>query len=204
MFELTGRGEIMAQELISGGDSQQFAYCAFYRCGEAAGKMVVWRRRRHPLEFGRASTYVESVDIPQSEELSERFLRAIDYYGLVELEYKLDPRDLQYKLLDVNARTWGYHSLGALAGVDFSYMLYSDQIGLPVAFGKGRPGLAWVRTTTDIPAAMKAILSGDTNVTSYFRSLKNCHVEAVFSPRDPLPGLAEMFLVPYLAIKKGF
>jgi D-aspartate ligase len=64
------------------------------------------------------------------EELSERFLRAIDYYGLVELEYKLDPRDSQYKLLDVNARTWGYHSLGAQAGVDFSYMLYSDQIGL--------------------------------------------------------------------------
>src|SRR5580698_3088308 len=98
--------------------------------------MVVRRRRQHPLQFGTASTYVETLDIPILEEYSERFFRAIDYYGLVELEYKLDPRDSQFKLLDVNARTWGYHSLGAQAGVDFSYMLYSDQVGLPVQVSK--------------------------------------------------------------------
>ena len=166
--------------------------------------MVARRRRQHPLEFGRASTYVETVDVPILEEFSERFLRAIDYYGLVELEYKLDPRDSQYKLLDVNARTWGYHSLGAEAGVDFSYMLYSDQVGLPVSISKGRPGVGWVRTTTDLPAALIAILNRDTSLGSYLRSLRNCNVEAVFSAQDPLPGLAEMALVQYLAIKRGF
>jgi predicted ATP-grasp superfamily ATP-dependent carboligase len=201
---LAGNGEIMVQELIPGGGSQQYSYCAFFRSGEAVGKMVVRRRRQHPLEFGRASTYVETLDIPLLEELSERFLRAIDYYGLVEVEYKLDPRDGQYKLLDVNARTWGYHSLGARAGVDFSYMLYEDQVGLPVAPKRGEPGLAWVRTTTDFPAAMVAILNGDTSVLGYLRSVKNCNVEAVFSLLDPGPGLAEVALIPYLAIKRGF
>jgi predicted ATP-grasp superfamily ATP-dependent carboligase len=201
---LAGQGEIMVQELIPGGGCQQFSYCAFFRNGEAVGKMMARRRRQHPIEFGRASTYVETVDIPILEDYSERFLRAIDYYGLVEIEYKLDPRDSQYKLLDVNARTWGYHSLGAKAGVDFSYMLYSDQVGLPVPFAKGRSGLAWVRTTTDFPAAMVAILSGDTSVKSYLRSMRDCNVEAVFSLADPLPGLAEVALIPYLAIKRGF
>jgi D-aspartate ligase len=201
---LAGNGEIMVQELIPGGGSQQFSYCAFFRDGQAVGKMVARRRRQHPLEFGRASTYVETVDLPILEELSERFLRAIDYYGLVEVEYKLDPRDSQYKLLDVNARTWGYHSLGHAAGVDFSYMLYSDQVGLPVSISKGRPGFSWVRTTTDIPAAMMAILSGDTSLSSYIGSLRDCNVEAVFSGADPLPGLAELALIPYLAIKRGF
>jgi D-aspartate ligase len=202
--ELAGNGEIMVQELIPGGGSQQFSYCAFFRDGEAVGKMVVRRTRQHPLQFGRASTYVETVDIPLLEELSERFLRAIDYYGLVELEYKLDPRDSRYKLLDVNARTWGYHSLGAKAGVDFSYMLYSDQVGLPVSICKGRPGVAWVRTTTDLPAAMIGILSGETDLKGYLRSLRDCNVEAVFSASDPLPGLAEVVLIPYLALKRGF
>ncbi len=202
--EIAGNGEIMVQELIPGGGSQQFAYCAFFRKGLAVGKMVVRRRRQHPLQFGRASTYVETVDVPILEDLSERFLRAIDYYGLVEVEYKLDPRDSQYKLLDVNARTWGYHSLGAQAGVDFSYMLYADQVGLPVSVRRGRAGMAWVRMTTDIPAAMMAILSGDTSMKSYLRSLKRCNVEAVFSAGDPLPGLAEVALFPYLAIKRGF
>lgn len=201
---LAGNGEIMVQELIPGGGSQQFSYCAFFRNGEAVGKMVARRTRQHPLQFGRASTYVETVDIPLLEELSERFLSSIDYYGLVELEYKLDPRDSQYKLLDVNARTWGYHSLGARAGVDFSYMLYADQIGLPVAVSKGRPGVAWVRTTTDLPAAMTAIMSGDTDWKNYIRSVRRCNVEAVFSASDPLPGLAEVALIPYLAIKRGF
>ncbi|MGA9684912.1 MAG: hypothetical protein WBQ74_24120 [Candidatus Sulfotelmatobacter sp.] len=196
--------EIMVQELIPGGGSQQFSYCAFFRDGEAVGKMVVRRRRQHPLQFGRASTYVETLNIPILEELSERFLRAIDYYGLVELEYKLDPRDSQYKLLDVNARTWGYHSLGAEAGVDFSYMLYADQIGLPVSVCKGRPGVGWVRTTTDLPAALIGILSGDTSLKGYLRSLRSCSAEAVFSLSDPVPGLAEVALIPYLAVKRGF
>ena len=201
---LAGNGEIMVQELIPGGGAQQFSYCAFFRDGEAVGKMVVCRRRQHPLEFGRASTYVESLDVPILEELSERFLRAINYYGLVEVEFKLDPRDSQFKLLDVNARTWGYHSLGPRAGVDFCHMLYSDQVGLPVPPRVGRHGISWVRSTTDLPAAIMSILSGDTSFRSYLRSIKNCNVEAVFSSSDPLPGLAEMALIPYLAIRRGF
>ena len=202
--ELVGPGEIMVQELIPGGGAQQFAYCAFFRDGEAIGKMVAQRWRQHPLQFGRASTYVETVDVPILEDLSDRFLRAINYYGLVELEYKLDLRDGHYKLLDVNARTWGYHSLGPRAGVDFSHMLYADQLGLSVARCKGQPGVGWMRTTTDLPAAFMALLARDLDVKSYLQSVKNCNVEAVFSHKDPLPGLAEVLLVPYLAIKRGF
>jgi len=202
--ELVGPGEVMVQELIPGGGTQQFAYCAFFHNGQAVGKMVAQRRRQHPLQFGRASTYVETVDIPLLEELSERFLRASNYYGLVELEYKLDPRDGQYKLLDVNARTWGYHTLGARAGVDFSYMLYADQVGLPVSSCKGKSGIGWMRMTTDLPAAFVALLAGDTDFRGYVRSLRNCNVEAVFSHDDPLPGLAEVLLVPYLALRRGF
>ena len=74
--------------------------------------MTVRRRRQHPSDFGRASTFVETIELPEIEEPSCRFLAAIGYYGLVELEYKRDPRDGVCKLLDVNARTWGYHSLG--------------------------------------------------------------------------------------------
>lgn len=202
--ELVNPGEIMVQEIIPGGGTQQFAYCAFFRNGQAVGKMVAQRRRQHPLQFGRASTYVQTVDVPILEEFSERFLRKIDYYGLVEVEYKLDPRDGQYKLLDVNARTWGYHSLGESAGVDFSYMQYADQLGIPLAACKAKPGVGWMRTTTDIPAALCALAAKDIDFRSYLRSLSTCSADAVFSLEDPLPGLAEIALIPYLAIKRGF
>lgn len=208
MFEaaskLVGPGEAMVQEVIPGGGTQQISYCAFFRNGQAVGKMVARRRRQHPLQFGRASTYVETIDAPIVEDLSERFLRSINYYGLVEVEYKLDPRDSQYKLLDVNARTWGYHSLGRHVGVDFSYMLYADQLGLPISPARAGAGLSWVRMMTDVPAAVMAIRGGDLDLRSYLRSVKNCNVEAVFSSKDPLPGLAELALIPYLMIKRGF
>ena len=202
--DLIGPGEAMVQEFIPGNGMQQFAFCAFFRDGKSVGKMTVRRRRQHPVQFGKSSTFVETTDIPVLEEYSERFLRACNYYGLVELEYKFDARDGQYKLLDVNARTWGYHSLGAPAGVDFSYMLYADQIGLDVAPCAAKSGFGWVRMTTDLPAATMAILAGDTDVRSYLRSMRNCHVEAVFSRRDPVPGIVEILMLPYLAYKKGF
>ncbi|MFZ0478272.1 MAG: ATP-grasp domain-containing protein [Terriglobales bacterium] len=203
-FDIVGPGEVMVQDVIPGGGSQQYSYCAFFRDGEAVGSMVARRRRQHPLQFGRASTFVETIDQPELVEVSERFLKAIDYYGLVELEYKLDPRDGMFRLLDVNARTWGYHSLGASAGVDFSYMLFADQMGLPVTPAKAKPGVAWMRTTTDIPTVILECLAGSLSPGGYLRSLGMCRTEAVFSMSDPLPGIAELVLIPYLAAKRGF
>jgi D-aspartate ligase len=197
-------GEVMIQELVPGGGEQQFAYCAFFKDGQALGSMVVRRSRQHPPEFGRASTYVETIDLPILEQLSERFLRAINYYGLVELEYKLDPRDGQYKLLDVNGRTWGYHTLGPGAGVDFPYMLFADQSGETVQPRRGRAGVRWIRLLTDFPTGLREIFARRQELGAYLRSLNTFDVEAVFSKSDPLPGLAELLLLPYLAVKRGF
>jgi len=201
---LVGPDEVMIQELIPGGGDRQFAFCAFFKQHQAIGSMVVRRSRQHPPEFGRASTFVETIELPLLEELSLRFLSAIDYYGLVEIEYKLDKRDGQYKLLDVNGRTWGYHSLGQGAGVDFPYMLFADMVGGPVSAQRGRAGVTWIRLITDMPTAVLEILRGRQSGWAYLRSIYNADVESVFDREDILPGLAELALFPYLAIKRGF
>jgi D-aspartate ligase len=201
---LVGPGEVMIQGMIPGDGRQQFAYCAFYKEGKALGSMVVRRTRQHPPEFGRSSTYVETIDLPEIEALSERFLRAVNYYGLVELEYKFDSRDQQYKLLDVNGRTWGYHTLGTGAGVDFPYMLFADQMGEVVDLIRGRAGVKWIRLVTDLPTGVIEILGGRQNLWAYLRTLTGFNVESVFSREDLLPGLAELLLIPYLAVRRGF
>jgi len=203
-ISLAGPREIIIQDLIPGDGSHQFAYCAFFKGGKAQGSMVARRRRQHPYEFGRASTYVETIDLPALENLSERFLERIKYYGLVEIEYKLDPRDGQFKLLDVNARTWGYHTLGASAGVDFPYLLYADQLGQPVGPTCGTAGKSWIRLLTDFPTGIMDVSSGRLSLRDYFKSLRNADTEAVFSWEDPIPGLVECALLPYLVLKKGF
>jgi predicted ATP-grasp superfamily ATP-dependent carboligase len=138
------------------------------------------------------------VDVPTIVDYSEQFLRQIDYYGLVELEYKLDGRDGQYKLLDVNARTWGYHSIGPPAGVDFPFLLFADQLGEEVDSAVARAGISWVRLTTDASAAVLELRRGRLRVRDYIRSLRKAAVEAVFAQDDPIPGLAELALIPYL------
>jgi D-aspartate ligase len=201
---IVGPGEVMVQEVIPGDGAHQFAYCAFFKGGEPIGTMVVQRRRQHPPEFGRASTFVRTVEVPLLETLSQRFLREIGYYGLVELEFKLDPRDGQFKLLDVNARTWGYHSLGSRAGVDFPYMVYADQVGQRVLPCRAAQGVRWIRLATDVPTAAVELVRGRLSARAYVRSVISANVEAVFSRHDPVPGLIECLLLPYLAVKRGF
>jgi predicted ATP-grasp superfamily ATP-dependent carboligase len=172
--------------------------------GAAIGSMEAQRWRQHPPEFGRAATFVQSIELPVVEEPTLKFLRAINYYGLAEIEYKLDSRDGKYKLLDVNARTWGFHALGSPAGVDFSYLLYADQVGDSVERCHGRPGVGWIRMVTDIPTSLGGICAGRLDLKVYLRSLKDFGIESVFSSRDILPSLAEIALIPYLAFKRGY
>jgi len=196
--------EIIIQDFIPGDGTCQTAFCAFFKEGDAIASLTACRRRQHPLELGRSSTYVETVDLPEIENYAQRFLRAIHYYGLVEVEFKRDPRDGQYRLLDVNGRTWGYHTIGRQAGLDFSHMLFSDQMNQPVEPRKGKAGIRWIRLLTDLPTGVVGMLRGQFGGRSYLRSLWDYDEEAVFSLEDPLPGLMEIALVPYLTMRRGF
>ncbi|MGC2465693.1 MAG: hypothetical protein WA517_10895 [Candidatus Acidiferrum sp.] len=196
--------EIMIQDVVPGGGNTQYAFCSLFKKGRSVATMVTCRRRQHPLEFGRSSTYVESVELPLLEKYSEEFLRAVDYYGLVELEYKYDARDGQYRLLDVNGRSWGYHTIGRSAGVDYPYILFEDQLDRPSEPVRGKSGIRWIRLVTDLPTGLIGIAQRKISLKSYLRSLWDFDEEAVFSGKDPIPGFAEIALIPYLAIRRGF
>jgi D-aspartate ligase len=196
--------EILIQEIIPGDGEYQFSYCAFFAHGEPHSTLVAKRMRQHPREFGRAASYVETVECPLIEELSKRFLKEIDYYGLVEIEFKQDPRDGKFKLLDVNARAWGFHILGSACGVDFPYLQFADQLGHEVAAGRAAPGIGWIRLITDLPVVLSDLVHRRTTLASYVQSLRAVRVESVFSKDDPLPSLAELVFLPYFVVKKYF
>jgi D-aspartate ligase len=197
-------GELMIQDLIPGGSGQQYGYGAFFKGGRAIGSMMTHNIRSHPLQLGRSSTFVETIDLPVIEQSALQFLRAIDYYGLVEIEFRLDPRDGQYKLLDVNARTWGYHSLGSAADVDFSSMLFKDQIGENVPPVRAQPGVTWIRLATDFPVGILSVLRRQLAPWTYLKSVTTFNIESVFAFEDPLPSVVEMAMIPYLFYKRGY
>jgi predicted ATP-grasp superfamily ATP-dependent carboligase len=201
---IAGPGEMMVQELLPGDGRHRLAFCAMVHDGRAVGSLVARRTRQFPPDFGRHSTFVETVDVPAIEHAAMRFLREIGYSGLVEVEFMLDERDGHPKLLDVNARTWGYHSIGAHAGVDFPWLLYAAQVGLPTETARGRSGVRWIRLVTDTPTALREVLRGRLGMRRYLRSLRGIDAEAAFSWDDPVPALAELLILPYVALARGY
>jgi D-aspartate ligase len=186
---------LMVQELIPGGGAEQLSYAAICDGGRPLAALTARRTRQYPMDFGRASTYVETVDLPEAAEPAQALLERIGYTGLVEVEFKRDPRDGSCKLLDVNPRVWGWHTLCARAGIDFTYLAWQLANGEAVPASTARSGVRWSRLSTDLPTAVKEIRRGRLSVRAYLRSLRGPREHAIFARDDPLPGLLELPLL---------
>ena len=197
-------GEILVQEEIPDVSHHLYSFCPLFKEKKVLAKIIAKRPRQHPMDFGQASTFAETVDIPVLEILGSRFLSAIDYYGLCEVEFIQDPRDRQFKFLEVNPRIWGWHTIAVRAGVNLPYLLYSDMVDKNVKNGYFAEGIKWMRLTTDIPTVVSEVLKGRMHLKDYVRSWKGEKEFAVFSMNDPLPFIGEFFLLPYLWRKRGF
>jgi D-aspartate ligase len=182
---------VMVQEFIPGGGKTQFSYAAACVGGQARAWLVARRTRQYPTDFGRASSFVETVDQPLIEGPSEQLIAALDYDGPIEIEFKLDLRDGRYKLLDVNARVWGWHTIGRRAGVDFPYLLWCAAQGQPVPELRGRTGVRWIRLATDLAAAASEVSRGELSAGAYVRCFRGPLEFAIFAPDDLAPALAE-------------
>jgi predicted ATP-grasp superfamily ATP-dependent carboligase len=183
---------LMIQEVVPGSGEEQLSYAALCDRGRPLASVAARRTRQYPPDFGRASTYVETIEAPEVAKLSERFLAEIEFDGLVEVEFKRDPRDGELKLLDVNPRVWGWHSLCQRAGVDFPYLAYKLARSEPVPRTHPQAGVRWLRLSTDLPTSLKEIVRGNLKVGPYLRTIFSPHESAIFARDDPRPALSEL------------
>jgi predicted ATP-grasp superfamily ATP-dependent carboligase len=184
--------EIMLQEVIPGGSRSQLAFAALAQQGRVLASITARRTRQQPMDFGRHSTYVETIAADDVAAAGRRVIEGMRYTGLVEVEFKRDARDGSLKLLDINPRAWGWHSVGARAGVDFPYLEWRMLHGEPVPEVHGRPGIRWVRMATDLPTVAGEILAGRMSIRGYLASLRGPLEHAMISRDDPLPGFADV------------
>ncbi len=189
---LVGSDAIIMQEWIPGSGEAQFSYAALCERGEPVASLVARRTRQHPIDFGRSSTFVETIEQREVEELACRFLKSIDYTGVVEVEFKHDRRDGRYKLLDVNGRFWTWNGLGERAGVDFPHLAWRQALGQRVAPVRARAGVAWMHGSRDILAAYQEIARGTLTVGGYLRSFRQPLAFATATLADPMPALVEL------------
>lgn len=200
---LVDPGALMIQELIPGRGESQFSYTALCQDGRVIASLTARRTRQIPMDFGRASTFVETVDDPTTSAASVRLIEALRYTGIVEVEFKRDHRDGKLKLLDINPRVWGWHSLCGPAGVDYPYLLWLLTIGEPIPATKAVTGVRWVRMSTDAPTAIREVLHGRLSFREYVRSIWPPVASAIYASDDPLPGVLEIPLLAYLLGKRA-
>jgi predicted ATP-grasp superfamily ATP-dependent carboligase len=123
------------QEYIPGPSSAHVFVDGFVdREGHVCATFARRRVRMFPPDFGNSTL---TVSIAPSEVRSAvdhltRLLEGIGYRGIFSAEFKLDSRDHQFKILEVNSRPWWYIGFAARCGVDVSTMAYRDALGLPV------------------------------------------------------------------------
>jgi predicted ATP-grasp superfamily ATP-dependent carboligase len=196
---LVGPDAIVIQELIPGAGDVQFSYAAVWDNGAPVASMIARRLRQYPVDFGFTSTFVETFEHAPVEEAANRFLAALGFSGLVEVEFKYDVRDCRYKLLDVNPRAWTWIGLSEAAGVDLPWIqwrLSRGETALEAAPApRARTGLAWTHASRDLVAAAQQIARGALRPRDYAASLARSARFAAFAMDDPAPALVDLPIV---------
>lgn len=194
--------ETMIQEIISNPSCDYvYSFCSLFKNKKPTAVWIGRKIREHPKSFG-TGTFAESKYVPELESLGTCLLRAIDYYGISEAEFKKD-KDGVFKLIEINARTWLWHSLAIRCGVDFPYLLYKDMVGEEVETIKSfQENVKWIHMSTDLWMGINEILKGRMKLTEYISSIKGEKEFAVFSIDDPLPFIAETIMLPYLLVTR--
>ena len=129
--------------------------CALALEGKVVNVLTMCRVLMLPVSGGITAVGVTTRNA-ELEALARTLLEELSWHGPAELEFKHDPVDGRYKLLEVNPRFWGTVDLAIRVGMDFPGMVRDYVLGEPV-----RPGLRYpvgVRYRFLLPRAVLAYL----------------------------------------------
>lgn len=194
--EASARGfELMLQEFIPGpADRHYFVEGFIDRHGRLCGLLARRRIRMYPRDFGN-STSTETIPLSEvagaAASLS-RLLEGIGYRGVFSAEFKLDERDGQFKILEVNARPWWFVGFAAGCGMDVCEMAYRDSLGEEVtpvsSYAVGRRCIA---PRLDLESGLAEWRAGRLGLTALFRSWMGAD-QLTLCRDDPKPSLDEI------------
>lgn len=111
----------LAQEYVPG--DAEYGFFAIYDDGEPVTTFQ-HRRVRSYNYSGGASVFRKSVRVPELGAAGTRLLDELDWHGPAMVEFKRDPRDGEFRLMEINPRFWGSLALAVASGVDFPYRYY--------------------------------------------------------------------------------
>ncbi len=185
--------EACVQEEIPGGQDLLYGSTLYANAdSEALGVFVRTKLRQTPADFG-TMTLGRAIASEEVRETSVRMAKALGFKGICGMEYKYDPRDGQYKFLEINPRGELWMNLANHCGVNLPYLKYRDLTGDPVRATQTN----FTRKLVDLRDDFSLYYQRYRNDPQYgvgfwdwFESLTRGEIEeVVFNWKDPLPGL---------------
>ncbi|HEX8254668.1 MAG TPA: hypothetical protein VF846_16105 [Thermoanaerobaculia bacterium] len=184
--------DAVLQEYIPGDADRHYFIDGFVDRHGAITRFARRRVRMYPPDFGNSSSMI-SVPLGEVEgaiATLDRLLRDTQYRGIFSAEFKLDPRDSLFKLVEVNCRPWWFNGFAADCGVDTTLMAYDDALGQPVAPVNGyKVGAKLVYSFNDVRAAYASRGASRPPIGALLRFWAGAS-DALFTWDDPLPFMA--------------
>jgi len=176
----------IVQELIPGGDDALYTVGSYLDAdGRALGVFCGRKLRQTPPGIGTCRVG-EAVWVEEVVDDALRLLAAFEYHGVSQVEFKRDPRDGCFKLMEINARLWQWHGLASACGVDIPRIAYADLTGeAPSPARMNGNGKRWAIT----------LLPGERPTPQ-----RPPYVDAVFAFDDPKPALVHLARVVRSAV----
>jgi predicted ATP-grasp superfamily ATP-dependent carboligase len=195
--------EVMIQEIIPGRELYSF-FTYLNKLSEPLA-MCGWDKiRQYPLDFG-CGTFCKSNWRPDAADNSLRLLRTIGYHGFAEVEVKRDPRDGEYKMIEINARTSLQNTLGGACGADIAYVAYLDAGGQAeepsLSF---RNSILWAEDFLDTVSFLKHVGRRDISIGEIIESLNPRKVRSVAAWDDPVPLFSWVVTLSSRALRRLF
>ena len=160
------------------------------------------RLKEDPPSGGVAVMAIAEDADPELADASYRLLRALEWEGVAMVEFRKNPADGKWALMEINGRYWGTTSLPLQAGVEFPVyewrLAHGQDPQIPETYAKG---MRW-RWTTGYLERLHRILVGFRGelAPKMSRAKALADIPADFSPwirdaiwswSDPVPALAE-------------
>jgi D-aspartate ligase len=121
---------------------------------------------------------------------TKALMSAIGYRGILDIGYRYDARDGEYKLLDVNPRIGStFRLFVGEGGLDVIRVLYLDLTGQAVPYGPVPDGRTWVDEPLDLLSMLRGVRDRNLTVARAARSLVGVSEAAWWARDDPLPGV---------------
>jgi len=190
--------QVLLQQYIPGPGSLHYFVDGFIdRQGTMNGVLARRRLRMYPLDFGNSSFVVTVPPEEAAEAIASLrvLLDDLKFRGIFSAEFKRDPRDGTFRLIEVNARSWWYVEFTARCGVDVCTMAHRDALGAPVPVVQSYvTGARLVYPYYDFFACRSAPHPEDVSIPRGFRALIGAQ-QPLFNWSDPWPAVQEFGVV---------